>query len=319
VEVFHQGVWGTICDDDFTRENAEVICRQVGLVTTYPFFATDSSYVSTPIWLDDVSCIGNEVSVSDCTHADWGVNNCATSENVMVFCSNYGCTCEHEMVESCPALHNRIGDWCDDSCCGDFGDCCKLSGGGILVTVLSVVIGLAVITVIVVRCAKKRRAARLNPESVRAVLVTVPVNLDVDSMTADQTTCGTQSIEIASLKSDNSGPTAMPTSAPTPVTASTKSSVVPLSEGRSEVTVLVRSLSNESSEFDREALALTLLRSFTSITLSDARHVMAHFSMMGSKKPVLVALRRLLSVQDWETLLTETVSSEFQRGLVREA
>ena len=29
VEVLHEGVWGTICDDGFTHQAAQVICRQL--------------------------------------------------------------------------------------------------------------------------------------------------------------------------------------------------------------------------------------------------------------------------------------------------
>jgi hypothetical protein len=39
------------------------------------------------IWLDNVNCIGNETSITQCGHRQWGVNNCGHNEDASVTCS----------------------------------------------------------------------------------------------------------------------------------------------------------------------------------------------------------------------------------------
>ncbi|CAH3132158.1 unnamed protein product, partial [Porites lobata] len=87
VEVAVNGVWGTICDDYWSIEDAQVVCRMLGLpqATAATKGRSFGSGIG-PILMDDVKCIGNESSLLLCNKADLGVKDCAHLEDSGVVC-----------------------------------------------------------------------------------------------------------------------------------------------------------------------------------------------------------------------------------------
>ncbi|NWH33487.1 MARCO protein, partial [Chloropsis hardwickii] len=85
VEIFHKGTWGTVCDDGWSLRETGVVCRMLGFSRAVSFFTATAG--TGQIWLDDVSCIGSEISITDCSKRGWGENNCSHSEDVGVECS----------------------------------------------------------------------------------------------------------------------------------------------------------------------------------------------------------------------------------------
>uniref|UniRef100_A0A8C9VFQ8 Lysyl oxidase homolog n=1 Tax=Scleropages formosus TaxID=113540 RepID=A0A8C9VFQ8_SCLFO len=89
VEVFYDGEWGTICDDDFTIHAAHVVCRQLGYVEAISWSAA-SKYGKGEgrIWFDNVHCTGKEKSLAQCSSNGIGVSDCKHTEDVGVVCSD---------------------------------------------------------------------------------------------------------------------------------------------------------------------------------------------------------------------------------------
>ena len=91
VEVFYKGQWGTICDDSWDRNDAAVVCRQLG----YPNAVRALQGFSVPdgsgqIWLTNVRCNGNEQNLTRCSHGVWGKHSCRHHEDAGVVCSSTG-------------------------------------------------------------------------------------------------------------------------------------------------------------------------------------------------------------------------------------
>lgn len=115
LEVFHNGDWGTVCDDHWSQQHAEVVCRQLGYrCTTRPTSQQLPSHWNCEnervaplsisrgqaevvldgtfgegaglILLDDVHCEGTETSLLDCRHGIWGRTDCSHGEDVAVRC-----------------------------------------------------------------------------------------------------------------------------------------------------------------------------------------------------------------------------------------
>ncbi|CAI5689235.1 unnamed protein product [Oreochromis niloticus] len=89
VEVYHSNSWGTVCDDGWDLNDAEVVCRQIncGSALEVPQSAHFGAGTG-QIWLDDVTCSGNESSLTECQHSGFGSNTCEHGQDAAVICSD---------------------------------------------------------------------------------------------------------------------------------------------------------------------------------------------------------------------------------------
>lgn len=74
VEVLINGTWGTFCSSfsQWNLQDAHVICRQLGFDGAVSSYPSDGFGVGAGSkWANDLQCIGNETSISECKHDKW--------------------------------------------------------------------------------------------------------------------------------------------------------------------------------------------------------------------------------------------------------
>ncbi|XP_041372560.1 deleted in malignant brain tumors 1 protein-like [Gigantopelta aegis] len=88
VEILHDGQWGSICDDGFNDNGAQVVCRSLGFQSFNAKFYRQAHFGQRtgPIWLDNVNCTGSEQNLDQCSFPSWGIHDCVHKEDVGVRC-----------------------------------------------------------------------------------------------------------------------------------------------------------------------------------------------------------------------------------------
>ena len=89
VEVNYYGEWGTVCDDGWDDTDAGVVCRQLGFGSSgIAIRSAGFGHGSGSIWLNSVTCTGNESTLASCGHLGVGVTkNCNHFKDASVICS----------------------------------------------------------------------------------------------------------------------------------------------------------------------------------------------------------------------------------------
>ncbi|XP_077090785.1 scavenger receptor cysteine-rich type 1 protein M130-like [Siphateles boraxobius] len=97
LEVYHNAVWGSVCDDLWDISDAQVVCRQLGCGDALR--ADGNSVIGAGegvVWLNRVECRGNEIHLWDCPLSLKNHTDCSHKELA-------GLTCADLSVSTTPA------------------------------------------------------------------------------------------------------------------------------------------------------------------------------------------------------------------------
>jgi len=86
VEVYFNGVWGTVCDNGWDDQDATVVCRSLGYSNGRALGNAYYGEGADPIWMENVGCLGSEVSLDTCSFPGFGQQNCRHSDDAGVQC-----------------------------------------------------------------------------------------------------------------------------------------------------------------------------------------------------------------------------------------
>jgi len=88
VQVYLNNTWVWVCDQQWDKQDADVVCRELGY-TGAPVLFSGSANVqgNDTLRINSVQCIGNERSFAFCAHGGWTNGSCVIGQNAGVVCN----------------------------------------------------------------------------------------------------------------------------------------------------------------------------------------------------------------------------------------
>ena len=109
VELWRDGRWGTVCDDQWDLRDADVVCGQLGCGYALNVTGQGGPFPSGrgPIHLDELNCTGKEGNLWACpaTHND---TDCGHKEDAGVICSGHKTLHSHSQRTGAATINRLV-------------------------------------------------------------------------------------------------------------------------------------------------------------------------------------------------------------------
>ena len=85
VEVYYNKTWGGICDQQWNKQDADVVCRELGFRNAILIYSSPANEGDT-MWINNLQCSGDEMSLVLCVHDGWKKQSCPSGRHAGVVC-----------------------------------------------------------------------------------------------------------------------------------------------------------------------------------------------------------------------------------------
>nr|XP_055046947.1 scavenger receptor cysteine-rich type 1 protein M130-like [Misgurnus anguillicaudatus] len=87
LQVLYDDHWGGVCHTGWGLDEAAVVCKELGCGATGEPLSYVGPFVG-PIWMSNIACTGNELTVRNCSFTGWGLSSCMNGLYAGVFCNS---------------------------------------------------------------------------------------------------------------------------------------------------------------------------------------------------------------------------------------
>ena len=88
VQVYLNNTWMWVCDQHWDKQDADVVCRELGYTGTSVLFSGSANVQGNDtLWINSVQCFGNESSFAFCAHDGRTNGSCTNGQNAGVVCT----------------------------------------------------------------------------------------------------------------------------------------------------------------------------------------------------------------------------------------
>ena len=134
VQVYLNGKWGSVCDDSWSSVDSRVVCSQLNLSYTISYGdlpllrgLEQESSPDTPIWLDEVDCLGDERQLVQCPSLPQGAHDCTHAEDVNLMCSATNLVGIYQGIIAAVVILLLLIPICCVCCCCCCCPCCPIA------------------------------------------------------------------------------------------------------------------------------------------------------------------------------------------------